>query len=195
MRPGPLALAAVLLSPAVASAGPIQIGALFGEAQSETEATGPRGPTGAGPGHGADATYGAFARIGVTRQLAVQLEVSRIESDPTCDVRTISVLGVVDLGGGWARGLRSRVVPIVLIGAGEAWGSSPNIQGSSNGRDAVAGLGVEYRAANGFVLGFQARLGYRWMQTLVNYTNASVEEEGLYDGQYRSLLVTGGVIF
>lgn len=199
MRSGPIALA-VLLSPALAAARPlITIGATLGETQSEAEGSANQGP---------DEAYGAYVRVGLTRRFAAQLELSRIDGDPSYDVRTATLFGVLDLGKGWAsRPLHGVVEPILLVGFGEAWGSSASTSTDSYGLDLVAGLGVEYRAVSGLVIGAQARLGERSMQTRAEFnpvatgtpaccvTSIDVADEGLWNGQFRSLLVTGGFAF
>ena len=197
MRLGLIALVATV-SPTLAAARPITIGVTLGEAQSEAES---------GINQGPDEVYGAYLRVGLTRHVAVQLELARIDSDASYDVRTAGLAGVIDLGNGWAvRRLGGRFVPILLGGGGEAWGSAAGNGTTSYGLHLEAGLGIEYRGTSGLVIGGDARIGNRWMQTqaIVPYAGAGataccgsslVEDEGLYDGQYRSLRVTLGVMF
>lgn len=184
------------LSPALAAAHPITIGATIGETQSEVESENNQGP---------DRTYGGFVRVGITRHISTQFEVSRIDSDPTCDVWTATLLAVIEGNGFPSQLVHGRFVPIVLLGVGESWGTTADVVNTTDYMlDLVAGLGVEYRAANGFVLGVQARLGERSLQT--TYAIYSVdtppgqgpyrpEYEGLWAGQFRSVLLTGGWTF
>jgi hypothetical protein len=192
MRLAPLA-AVIVLSPSLAAARPlITFGATLGATQSENESADSQGP---------DETFGLYVRVGLTRYFSAQLEISRINSDPSYDVRTATLLGMFDLGHGWlSRPLYGRFVPIALIGVGEAWGSTASSSTDSYGNDLVAGLGLEYRAVNGVTIGFQARLGNRWMQTAVPAnplcgTCGESEDEGLWDGQFRTLMMTAGFAF
>jgi hypothetical protein len=188
-----------LLSPTLAAARPITIGAMLGEAQSEAESGLNKGP---------DEVDGAFVRVGLVPHFAAQLELTRIDSDPSYDVRTVSLLGVLDLSN---RLLAGRLVPILIAGGGAAWGSSPNSSGSS-GLHLEGGLGLEYRTVAGLVIGVDARLGYRWMQTqaVVPYPGGPANgsniapccdgspvgvDGGLYNGQYRSVRATLGITF
>ena len=193
-------VALVTLSPALASARPITIGATVGEAQSEAEGANNQGP---------DLTYGLFVRVGITRHIAGQLEVTRINSDSDYDTRSASLLGVIDLSSGWGGArLAGRLVPLVLLGGGEAWGSSALTTTDSYALHLEAGLGLEYRARGGLVIGIDARIGNRWMQTSTATFNPGCacgccfgpgpgpqEDEGLWDGQYRSLRTYVGLTF
>jgi hypothetical protein len=203
LRSTTLIVSSVLL-PSLAAARPITVGASLGEAQSEAESNVNQGP---------DETYAAFVRVGLTRYLSVQLEVARIDSDPAYDVRTATLFGVIDLGNGWTSArLSGRFVPMLLVGGGEAWGSSSETSTDSYGLDLEAGLGLEYRAWRGLVVGIDARIGQRWIQTQAQFNGYSggggggggvccgggvpaSEDEGLYDGQFRSMRVTVGYRF
>jgi hypothetical protein len=197
MRLAPLA-AVIALSPSLAAARPlITLGATLGATQSETEAE--------DSNQGPDETFGLYVRLGLTRYLSAQLEIARINSDPSYDVRTATLLGVLDLGHGLlSRPLRGQFVPILVAGVGEAWGSSAITNSAdSYGVDLVAGIGVEYRAVNGVVVGVQARIGQRSMTTSPQLNplcgtceeGGQSEDEGLWDGQFRTLLMTAGFAF
>ena len=175
--------AALLVSPAV-HANPITVGAGLGLTQSEVNANGD-------PDH----ALALFGRIGLSRTLAAQLDISKISgADPNADTRSVTGLFVLDL----ARG--GRAVPVLLAGVGldrETTGGT----GEIDAHHLEAGIGLEYRSPDGFVLGADVRIGDRTVDSnstlvpLACCTTLWSPPSVLSDGQYRSARVTLGVRF
>jgi hypothetical protein len=194
MRIAKLALVVgVGLSPRLAAAGPITVGAMFGETQSQIESESGQGP---------DRTYGGFIRVAITPHVATQLEGVSIKSDPECTVTSATLLAVIS-GNSLGSLLNGRFVPIVVLGVGESWGTTSDVTNETDMLvHVVAGIGLEYRARIGLSLGVQARLGQRWMETQYPIYSAPYPPgaggpflpayEGLWAGQFRSLLATAG---
>jgi hypothetical protein len=167
---------------ASAHAGPITAGASLGLVQSEqTQYESP------------DKTLALYGRIGITPRLAAQLEVFKIDTGDrgftTADTRAATALAIVDLTGGhW--------VPVLLAGIGYATASYVPNSGSIDGHHIEAGLGLEYRADGGFVIGIDARLGERTIDSDTTLRpELYVQQPLLPGGQYHSLRLAVGMRF
>jgi hypothetical protein len=166
---------------ASAHAGPITAGASVGLVQSEQTQY-----------ESADKSLALYGRIGITPRLAAQVEVFKIDTGDrgftTADTRAATALAVVDLTGGhW--------VPTLLAGIGYATASYGPNSGSIDGHHIEAGLGFEYRADGGFVIGIDARLGERTIDSDTTLHPDLWYQPLLPDGQYRSVRLSVGVRF
>jgi len=168
---------------ATAHAGPITAGASLGLTQSEQAQN-------VSP----DKTLAIYGRIGIVPRLSAQLELAKIDAGDrgftTADTHAATALAVVDLTGG-------RWVPVVLAGIGIANGTLGPNSGEIDTHHVEAGLGLEYRAEGGFVVGIDARLGDRTVDsnsTLTPYLYAP-QQPLLADGQYRSVRLAIGIRF
>jgi hypothetical protein len=164
---------ALLALPALADARPITAGASLGRIQSKASSDGE-----------ASDTYQLFGRIGLTSRLSAQLELQKIEA-PLLDVRGVTGLLVVELGnqGG-------RFIPLLVAGLGVDRASTDWYEAS--GTHIEGGLGIEYRASGGFVVGMDLRLGGRSISSTtrdvypVHTGVALVAPIELEEGEYRS---------
>jgi hypothetical protein len=133
-----------------------------------------------------------YGRYRFSHRIAAQLEVGTIRGDDNGALREMTGLVIVDLMNG------SRFVPVILAGAGFDW-LTTDYGSSTNAHHIEAGLGLEYRVDNGFVVGADVRLGDR----SIDSDNTAVPLAGtlyfapldLRDGQYRSARITLGVHF
>jgi hypothetical protein len=91
----------------------------------------------------------ARARAGISDHVGVQVDLDR-SSSTNADITAATVSATFDLvdHGSW--------VPMVLAGAGLDWTS-----GSQSGEHFEMGGAIEFRAAGGFLLGLDIRLGLR----------------------------------
>lgn len=170
--------AAALLVPAAAHARPITAGVGIGVTQPEVNSN-----------VDADHTLSLWGRVGLTPVFAAQLEVGRIDgADQNLSTRSATLLGVLDLA-------RGHWVPVLVFGAGIANGSESS--GEIDTHHLEAGVGLEYRSPDGFVLGADLRVGDRTVDSdsrPVLDTTWSPPPT-LADGQYRSARITLGVQF
>ena len=181
-----LAIAALLVAlPSVAAAGPFSAGISFGETQSKVDAD---------SGADANGTVSVFGRVALSPRLGGQLELSRIKTDdPGTDIRTATALVVVELGS------KGRLVPLLVAGVGIDKASSPYGYEQS-AHHTEGGLGLEYRADGGFVIGADVRIGDRtlenavYAQPLVGDVKAFVPSN-LSDGEYRAARLSLGIRF
>jgi len=133
-----------------------------------------------------------YGRYRFTHRVAAQLEVGTIRGDDNGALREVTGLAVFDLMDG------SRFVPVVLAGVGLDW-LSTDYGSSTNAKHIEAGIGLEYRVDNGFVVGADVRIGDRAVDQVyyaqpVNGTLFFAPLD-LRDGQYRSERITVGVHF
>ena len=174
---------AVLLLWSAARANPVTVGAGLGLTQSEANSN-----------TDADHALALFGRLGLSKTLAVQVDVSKISgADATTDTRSVTGSFVVDL----ARG--GRAVPVLVGGAGFDRETMSGT-GVIDAHHFEAGLGLEYRSPDGFVLGADFRIGDRTVDsnsTLVPLACCTLWSypQTLVDGQYRTARVTLGVQF
>ncbi len=175
---------AVLAAPSLAAARPFTAGVTLGETQSQVEAN-------ADPNH----TLGLFGRLGISPRVAGQLEIQRTDTtSSSTDIRG-GTLGIsIDLGSS------PHLVPLVFAGAGLDRAST-GFGGEIDAHHFEAGLGLEYRTDGGFVIGADARIGDRTIDSdttlvpLAGGTIALYEPSTLRDGEYRSLRLTMGIRF
>lgn len=170
-----------LALPSLADARPITFGAGLGRIQSKANADGD-----------ASDTLQVFGRIGFTSRLSAQLELQRVD-DPGVDIRTGTGLLVVDLGS------HPHLVPVLLAGFGFDRASTDWY--SATGTHMEGGLGLEYRANNGFTIGADVRIGGRSIsEDYVAYPAvegriALYGPSGLAEGEYRSMRLAAGIRF
>lgn len=188
-----LALALVLVAPATAAAGrEITVGASLGKSRSEQAVSADQDTLG---------TLGLWGRVRLTPRLSAQLELVR--HDPACSscpdtsaLRTTSALLVVELAD------KARWMPVLYVGGGlDRDGQGGELR--TEGHHLEGGLGVEYRADGGFVLGLDARLGGRTIDSRPDVVFADqpgiaivpLAPSGLQPGEYRALRLTVGFRF
>jgi hypothetical protein len=177
----PLLLLSFAASPALAN--PLVMGATIGLEQAKSTSQTYNDTSGS-------QLLGLFGRMTLSGRLAGQLELARIATpdNSQMDVRVGTALLVYDLASG-------PLVPVLLAGAGAAQQSMT--YGSQTFVHAEAGIGLELRVKNGFILGVDARIGTR-----SNTTGPIAMPESYYapispiaEGEYRSLRLGLGVTF
>jgi hypothetical protein len=181
-----LAIAALLVAlPSVAVAGPFSAGVSFGKIKSKVDAD---------SGADANGTVSVFGRVAFSPRLGGQLELSRIKTDDAAtDIRTATALLVVELGA------KGRLVPLLVAGVGIDKASS-QYGYEENAHHTEGGLGLEYRADSGFVIGADLRIGGRtleqqvYAQPLDGGVKAYVPNN-LRDGEYRAARISLGLRF
>lgn len=183
-----LAVAAALTAlPTVAAARPITAGVSVGSAHSKADAD-----------RDANTSLGLFGRIALTRRLAGQLEVSKLQLDDETNydhatIRKLTALVVFDLLD------HGAFVPVLFAGLGVDRETSDWSERS--GDHIEGGVGLEYRARGGLTLGVDLRLGSRSIED--RYEALPVEGDiallappaHLSEGEYRTLRLTLGVRF
>jgi hypothetical protein len=178
-------LVPVLSGPAVA--GPVTAGVAFGLANSETNAD---------QGNDADTTLGLFGRLDFTSRLAGQLELTKltIEDDYTGnaigDIRSVTALLVVELFA------RDRFH--FTLSAGVGIDHAETDWDTTEAHHIEGGLGVEYRAEGGFLIGADFRLGGRSVdEEEVYYIRAEdlIYAPGIDEGEYRAGRIFAGIRF
>jgi len=176
------AIVTIVAASTPAVAGPMTFGADLGVMQSRLDA-----------GSSPNPTLGAFGRLGVARQLAVQLSVARIEMPdgnmmPGIDMKQVDAAVIADLGAG-------TIVPVVIADIGVDRAQWQELRDRVYAH-AEIGLGLDWRFAGGLVIGADARLGHR---TLVAHSEADIdtylEPRMLSEGDYRSVRLYAGVRF
>jgi hypothetical protein len=135
--------AVLTISTSVAFASPITVGASLGITQDEVN-------TGQDP----NSSLSVFGRLGLASHLSVELDITKVGNDNTgTSARTVTGFAVFDLGS------NPHWVPQIFAGVGidrEDLG-----YGESDGHHFEGGLGLEYRATGGFVVGARFHLGGR----------------------------------
>ncbi len=141
-----LALLLVLASVSTAHAGPLMVGVHAGSLQSGSDAS---------AGYQPQSELGAFGRYTVTPRLAAQLGIAQASLRQFDGLSHVAFTGhaILDLM------TSSKLVPTVLVGFGVESVSGANY--AADARRSELGLGLEYRARNGFVVGLDARMGHR----------------------------------
>jgi hypothetical protein len=177
-------LALVVTVPSLASARPITVGAAAGITQSKVDAN-----------NDPNTTLNVFGRLGLNPRVAAQLELQRIETDNSAvDIRTGTLLVALDLSA------NKHLVPMILAGAGLDSATTPYGSGT-DAHHFEGGVGLEYRADGGLVVGGDLRIGGRSIDsqsgvamplTGVAYLAAP---SNLSDGEYRSARLYVGVRF
>lgn len=176
-----LALALLLLPSVAAADSPWTAGVNLGLTQSERASQ-----------DDANTMLALYGRYRFSHRVAAQLEVGAIRGDDNGALREMTGLLVVDLIDG------GRVVPVILAGAGFDW-LTTDYGTSTNAHHFEGGFGLEYRVDNGFVIGADARLGGR---SIDSDTTVQPLAGTLYyapldlrEGSYRSARITLGVHF
>lgn len=185
MRIRSLAFACVVALPSLAAANPITAGLHLGVTQSKEDGA-----------NGIDAsnTVGLYGRLGFSKRVAGQLEVTKASAgdDSGFTLRSGTLLVVVDLASG-------RLVP--TIGAGVGIDSATMPYGSAGKATHIeGGFGLEYRAEGGLTIGLDLRMGGRTLTEQVSVepvagTVAYYAPSRLTEGEYRSGRLTVGVRF
>jgi hypothetical protein len=168
----------------VASARPVTIGAALGLTQEKANAS-------ADP----NTALSVFGRLGVNQRAAVQLELQRIDTaDSSSSIRTGTLLVALDLGSS------KHLMPMILAGLGLDWASTTYGE-STDAHHFEGGVGLEYRADGGLVVGGDLRIGGRSIdsQSSIAYPVSGVAyrapASSLSDGEYRSARAYVGVRF
>lgn len=139
-------LALVALLSSTAAANPITAGINVGVTQNKEDGE---------AGLDASDTIGLFGRLGFNKRVSGQLEITRIKTeDSGVDIRTGTALLVIDLTTG------GRFVPTLSAGIGID-SAEYSYGGTTEGHHIEGGLGVEYRADGGLVIGADLRMGGR----------------------------------
>jgi hypothetical protein len=140
-----LALFAILV-PSAAMAGAVTVGVHAGSLQTATDADNH---------NDAQSELGAFGRIAVAERLSLQLDIAQVSMRDEGDLSLTSITGsaVLDLVQG------TQLVPIFLVGLGLDSASGDYYDAS--GTRSEIGVGLEYRAKTGFVVGIDVRAGHR----------------------------------
>lgn len=178
-------LLALLALPGLAAANPVTAGISFGKIKSKVDAA---------SGTDANSTLSVFGRIGLTPRLGAQVEVQKLETDTGgSDIRTATALLVVELGS------KGRLVPLLVAGYGVDK-ESTQYGYEQNAHHTEGGLGLEYRADGGFVIGADVRIGGRTIegQNAAPIAQGDVKAyvaSSLRDGEYRSARLTIGLRF
>lgn len=173
-------------SPALAA--PVTAGVALGVANSETNAD---------QGGDADTSLGLFGRLDFSARLAGQLELSKLTIDDDYtgnaigDIRSVTALLVVELF------TKGQVHFTLMAGAGIDHASTDYDE--TNAHHFEGGLGVEYRAEGGFVIGADFRLGGRSVDDEEYYIEdvptALIYAPGIDEGEYRAARIFAGVRF
>ena len=180
-----IVVCALVLAPSLAAAGPISAGVSAGAIQSQVDA-------GTDPNH----MLGLFGRFGFTPRFAGQLELQKIETTNENAIRTLGALAVFDLG------RDPHFVPTLVAGLGYDR-EDPRYGAATTGHHFEAGLGLEYRSDAGFVVGVEARIGTRSIDSESKIVPLSGSGGVIFDaptgflheGEYRLLRATAGVRF
>lgn len=187
-------LAALTALPALAIARPITAGVSIGSHHDKVDSDGE-----------GNRSLGLFGRVGLTSRLAGQLEVMKIETDDQTWTPTTVRTGTFSLRFDLVDATKSRFVPTVSLGAGIDRGDTE--WDTTKGTHVEGGFGLEYRAAGGFNVGIDLRLGNRAVDRevaiAVDDTPPPSDQPrplvydpgGLRDGEYRALRVTAGIAF
>lgn len=177
-------LIAALLVPAVASARPITLAAGLGLTQAKTDAN-----------NDPNSTLAVFGRVALGRRVATGLELQRINTDnSSVDIRTVTADLVIDLGS------NKHVVPMLIAGAGLDY-ESTTYGASTDAHHVEGGVGLEYRADGGLVIGADLRIGSRGIDSdqqvypLAGGGALYLAPSMLRDGEYRSARAYVGVRF
>lgn len=191
-----LALLAVLLVPAVASAGPkgpLSLGVHAGSLQAESDAN---------AGYDAQTEYGLFARYSLSPRIAAQLDLSKLSMRSTnaLDASSATIAAVFDIVEG------KKLVPTVLVGLGVEFVEGTDYQATAQRTE--IGLGLEYRGDSGMFIGVDARIGKRKVSEAMSGVgipeerpindvtfDESYEPASLSAGSYRTVRVSGGIRF
>jgi len=175
-------LFAVLVLSSVASASPITVGASLGITQDEVN-------TGQDP----NSSLSVFGRLGLTSRVSAELDITKVGDDNTgTSARAVTGFVVFDLGS------NPHWVPQIFAGGGID--REDLVYGESEGHHFEGGLGLEYRATGGFVVGARFHLGGRSIdsQPLVEplaccddyYSNAKLNAS-----EFRTLDAYAGIRF
>ena len=136
-------LFAVLAGSSLCFASPITVGAGLGMTQDQVNSS-----------QSPNTALSVFGRFGLTSHLSAELDIAKVGDDTTgTSARVITGFAVFDLGS------NPHWVPQLFAGAGidrESLG-----YGESDGHHFEGGLGLEYRASGGFLVGARFHLGGR----------------------------------
>lgn len=177
-----LAFAVLAVSSTVSLASPITVGAGAGITQDEVN-------TGQDP----NISLSIFGRFGVTSRVSAELDITKVGNDSTgTSARTVTGFAIFDLGSS------PHWVPHVFAGLGIDHEALD--YGEADGHHFEGGLGLEYRATGGFVVGARLHLGGRSIDSQPQivplaccddiYSNAK-----LNDSEFRTLDAYAGIRF
>lgn len=139
----------------------------------------------------ASGTLGLWGRFSLSKRIAVQAEIARHKADGNCGefctfdapvIRTYGAMLAVDLRD------RGQWMPMLLVGAGlDREDGGFGMKGSH----LEGGVGLEYRAEGGFLIGADVRLGGRSIDNGDMILPAVVG--GMREGEYRAARITMGI--
>ena len=185
------AVAAALAFPAVAAAGPITAGVSVGAHHDKVDSDGE-----------GNRTLGLYGRVGLARRLSAQLEVMKIDTDEATYTPTTIRTATASLRLDLVDQAKSRFIPTVSFGMGIDRASTD--YDTTEGHHFEGGLGIEYRAQGGLVVGLDFRLGGRSVEDeAVAYPTGGIEGVaplvydggGLREGEYRAIRLSAGIAF
>ncbi|HEY4058302.1 MAG TPA: outer membrane beta-barrel protein [Kofleriaceae bacterium] len=191
---GSLLLGSVVV-PSIASAGVVTVGVHAGSLQAEADASNK---------NDAQSEVGAFGRFALAERFSVQVDLANVSmrDESNLSLTSFTASAVLDLTHG------SPLVPVFLVGLGIDHASSDYYDAEATRSE--IGVGLEYRAKNGFLVGIDARVGNRKIDTEdENYNYADVKGVALVGddsgssnlpsvlsaGQYRSARLYAGLRF
>jgi hypothetical protein len=183
-----LGIAIVLVPSLAAASPPITAGVSLGVAQTSTEAD-----AGVDP----NTSLGLFGRIAISQRVAAQLDVGKVSSGPrdTVTTRIATVLLAVDLAD------RGAVIPVLFGGAGIDRAATADGFETASGHHFEAGLALEYRSPSGFVIGADARIGQRTLDSQMSLDEPVLVSQPfipitvMKNDDYRAVRATFGVRF
>ncbi|MEO8844693.1 MAG: outer membrane beta-barrel protein [Kofleriaceae bacterium] len=170
------------VSSGVSDASPITVGAGGGITQDQVSS-----------GQDPNSSLSLFGRFGLTSRVSAELDITKVGNDSTgTSARTVTGFAVFDLGS------NPHWVPQIFAGAGID--REDLSYGESDGHHFEGGLGLEFRATGGFVVGARFHLGGRSIdsQPLVEtvaccndlYSNAKLNAS-----EFRTLDAYAGIRF
>ncbi|HEY4179733.1 MAG TPA: hypothetical protein VGM90_22985 [Kofleriaceae bacterium] len=143
-------LASFVLVPSVAAAGVVTVGLHAGSLQTQTDATNK---------NDAQSEVGAFGRFQLAERFSVQIDAAKVSmrDQSNLSMESFTASAVLDLMQG------SQFVPVFLVGLGMDHVGSDDYDAEASRSE--VGLGLEYRAKGGFLIGIDARVGSRKIDT------------------------------
>jgi hypothetical protein len=165
-----------------ALASPITVGASLGVTQDQASQT-----------QSSNSLVSVFGRFGLTRRFAAELDLAKVDTAAMATDRRITGLAVLDLTDGG-----SRFVPQLFAGAGIDRQDAS--YGEIDGHHFEGGLGLEYRAVGGLVIGARFHLGGRSIDSPppvmdIACTTVPCGSTGLHASEYRTLDAYAAVRF
>lgn len=169
--------AVLAISSTVSFASPITVGAGLGITQDQVN-------TGQDP----NSTLSVFGRFGLTSHLSAELDITKVNLAEGVSARRISGFAVFDLGS------NPHWVPQIFAGLGIDRAGTTNYD-ETDGHHFEGGLGLEYRATGGFIIGARFHLGGRSIDSTPKVYTDLYSSYSLQASQYRTLDAYAGIRF